>query len=63
VVASVGPITSQALARHGIATDISPGHPKLGHLILAVARHARTLVSEKRERHAQPSLSAPRIGK
>ena len=62
VVASVGPVTSEALERHGIATDITPGHPKLGHLILAVARRARFLVDEKRERSAQPSSSA-RIGK
>jgi len=59
VVASVGPITSEALERHGISTDIAPGHPKLGHLILAVARHARQLVREKRESNVQvPPLSA-----
>lgn len=63
VVASVGPITTEALERHGIATDISPGHPKLGHLILAVARRARVLVSEKRERNAQPVLYPARFGK
>ena len=62
VVASVGPVTSEALQRHGIASDIVPGHPKLGHLILAVARHARTLVSEKRQRNLQPPSSV-RIGK
>lgn len=63
VIASVGPITSEALERHGITPDIVPGHPKLGHLILAVARHARTLVAEKRERNAQPISSSMRIGK
>lgn len=63
VVASVGPVTSEALERHGIATDISPGHPKLGHLILAVARRARPLVNEKRERNALPAPSSARIGK
>ncbi|HEY0463293.1 MAG TPA: uroporphyrinogen-III synthase [Polyangiaceae bacterium] len=63
VVASVGPVTSEALARHGIATDITPGHPKLGHLILAVARHARALVGEKRERNALSAASSARIGK
>lgn len=62
VVAAVGPMTSEALERHGIATDITPGHPKLGHLILAVARRARTIVSEKRERHVQPT-SPPRLSK
>ena len=63
VVASVGPVTSEALERHGIATDISPGHPKLGHLILAVARRARMLVGEKRERHVQSSALSARMGK
>ncbi|HET7539317.1 MAG TPA: uroporphyrinogen-III synthase [Polyangiaceae bacterium] len=63
VVASVGPVTSEALERHGIATDISPGHPKLGHLILAVARRARALVNQKRERHVQLAQSSARFGK
>jgi len=62
VVASVGPVTSEALQRQGIAPDIVPGHPKLGHLLLAVARRARGLVSEKRARSGQPT-QAPRIGK
>jgi uroporphyrinogen-III synthase len=63
VIASVGPMTSEALARHGIRADIVPGHPKLGHLVLAIARRARSLLSEKRERSAQPSPSSARIGK
>jgi uroporphyrinogen-III synthase len=63
VVASVGPITSAALEAHGIVADIVPGHPKLGHLVLAVARRARGLVAEKRERNAQPASSLARIGK
>ncbi|MET0794972.1 MAG: uroporphyrinogen-III synthase [Polyangiaceae bacterium] len=63
VIASVGPITSEALERYGITPDIVPGHPKLGHLILAVARRARSLVAEKRERNAQPISSSMRIGK
>ncbi|HYQ42704.1 MAG TPA: uroporphyrinogen-III synthase [Polyangiaceae bacterium] len=63
VVASVGPITSEALERYGITTDITPGHPKLGHLILAVARRARLLVGEKREVHVQSALSSARFGK
>jgi uroporphyrinogen-III synthase len=57
VVASVGPMTSEALGRHGIATDIVPGHPKLGHLVLAVARRAPTLLREKRERREELSAT------
>jgi uroporphyrinogen-III synthase len=63
VVASMGPITSEALEAHGVTPDIMPGHPKLGHLILAIARRARGLLGEKRERHAQPSASSMRVGK
>ena len=65
VVASIGPITSEALAAHGVTPDIMPGHPKLGHLILAIARRARTLYGDKRERVLQSSASASaaRIGK
>jgi len=58
VVASVGPITSAALERHGITPDIVPGHPKLGHLVLAVARRAPALLSEKRARGDQLILNA-----
>jgi uroporphyrinogen-III synthase len=63
VIASVGPITSEALERHGIASDIVPGHPKLGHLILAVARRARMLVNAKRESNAHQTASLARLVK
>jgi uroporphyrinogen-III synthase len=59
VVASMGPITSEALNRSGIAADITPGHPKLGHLVLAVARRAPALLGDKRDRGS----AALRIGK
>ncbi len=59
VVASMGPITSEALHRNGITADITPGHPKLGHLVLAVARRAPGLLGDKRERGS----GSMRIGK
>jgi uroporphyrinogen-III synthase len=37
VVGSIGPSTSEALHNHGLPVDIEPQHPKLGHLIAAVA--------------------------
>jgi uroporphyrinogen-III synthase len=37
LVASVGPTTSEALRDHGLPVDIEPEHPKLGHLIAALA--------------------------
>lgn len=61
VVASVGPMTSAALERHGIRPDIVPGHPKLGHLVLALARRAPTLLRDKRARTAQLSATPPRL--
>lgn len=63
VVASVGPMTSEALEREGITPDIVPGHPKLGHLVLAVARRARGLLHEKRERNAELAQGLLRVGK
>ena len=61
VVASVGPMTSAALERQGITPDIVPGHPKLGHLVLAVARRAPVLLGGKRDERerGQPLLVAP----
>jgi len=34
---SIGPTTSQALRESGLAVDIEPEHPKMGHLVAAVA--------------------------
>ena len=37
VVGSIGPTTSQALREHALPVDIEPDHPKMGHLVAAVA--------------------------
>jgi uroporphyrinogen-III synthase len=37
VVGSIGPTTSETLRAHGLPVDIEPAHPKLGHLIAAIA--------------------------
>jgi uroporphyrinogen-III synthase len=37
IIASIGPTTSEALRSHNLPVDIEPDHPKLGHLISAVA--------------------------
>ncbi|MGZ6576634.1 MAG: uroporphyrinogen-III synthase [Solirubrobacteraceae bacterium] len=34
VVASIGPVCSDALRRHGITVDLEPEHPKMGHLVV-----------------------------
>lgn len=43
-IASVGPICSEALRRHGLPVDLEPEHPKMGHLVVAVARHAEQTI-------------------
>jgi uroporphyrinogen decarboxylase len=43
VVGSVGPTTSETLRGHGLPVDIEPEHPKMGHLVVAVAAGWRRL--------------------
>ena len=47
VLASIGPLTTERLAFHGLRADIEPEHPKLGHLVLAVAAKAREAMALK----------------
>jgi uroporphyrinogen-III synthase len=37
VVGSIGPTTTETLREHGLPFDIEPEHPKMGHLVAAVA--------------------------
>jgi uroporphyrinogen-III synthase len=48
VVVSIGPITTNALEGHGVKPDLHPEHPKMGHLMAAVARQAADLLRRKR---------------
>ena len=48
VVASIGPVTTEALQGHGIEPDLHPEHPKMGHLLAAVTERARELLQRKR---------------
>ncbi len=48
VVASIGPITTEALRAHGVEPDLHAEHPKMGHLLAAVARQAADLLRRKR---------------
>ncbi|MBM2826755.1 MAG: Uroporphyrinogen synthase, uroporhyrinogen decarboxylase [Dehalococcoidia bacterium] len=38
-VAAVGPVAAQAWRDWGVSVDIIPVHPKMGHLVLAIAEH------------------------
>jgi uroporphyrinogen-III synthase len=46
--ASIGPVTSEALVARGLTADLVPEHPKMGHLVQAVARDARERLERKR---------------
>jgi uroporphyrinogen-III synthase len=48
LVISIGPVTNQALERHGIAADLSPDEPKLALLVKGFALGAAALVRAKR---------------
>jgi uroporphyrinogen-III synthase len=53
VVASVGPVCSEALREHGLAPDLEPEHPKMGALVAEVARRGRDRLRQQlRERRA-----------
>ena len=48
VIASVGPLMTEALVAAGLTADIEPEHPKLGHLMVALAALGPAKVAEKR---------------
>lgn len=48
VIASIGPVCSDALREHGLSADLEPEHPKMGQLVGEVARRARPLLEAKR---------------
>lgn len=50
LVASVGPVCSEALEQFGLSVDLEPEHPKMGHLLAAVANRGRALLQAKRQK-------------
>ncbi len=48
VVASIGPVCSEALAHFGVKADLEPEHAKMVHLIAALAAKAGALLQAKR---------------
>jgi uroporphyrinogen-III synthase len=50
LIASIGPVCSEALREHGLAPDLEPAHPKMGQLVSEVARCGRRLLQRKREK-------------
>jgi uroporphyrinogen-III synthase len=39
VVAAVGPTCAEMLREHGVEPDVEPVHPKMGHMVVALARY------------------------
>lgn len=48
LIASIGPLTSETLRGAGLEPDVEPEHPKLGHLLLALAAEAAGKLAQKR---------------
>ena len=48
LIASIGPVCSEALEHFGLKADLEPEHPKMGHLMAALGRHGRELLEAKR---------------
>jgi uroporphyrinogen-III synthase len=48
LVASIGPVTNEALTAQGIAVDLTPEHPKMGHLVKALVEDGVRLLEQKR---------------
>lgn len=47
LIASIGPVCSEALEYFGLHADLEPDHPKMGHLVATVARRGRDLLEQK----------------
>jgi uroporphyrinogen-III synthase len=47
VLASIGPMCSEALRQWALPVDLEPEHPKMGHLLAAVSREARARLAAK----------------
>ena len=48
LVASIGPMTSEELRRHGLPIDLEPSHPKMGFLVKEVAEQCAAMLRVKR---------------
>ncbi|MGH8985832.1 MAG: uroporphyrinogen-III synthase [Acidimicrobiia bacterium] len=44
VVGSIGPVCSEALRRHKLPVDLEPEHPKMGHLVVTIARRGAAVL-------------------
>jgi uroporphyrinogen-III synthase len=47
VIASIGPVCTEALRAEDLAPDVEPDHPKMGHLVKAAAERAADILAAK----------------
>ena len=47
LVASIGPVASEALRKNGIRVDVEPSHPKMGFLVKETAEQSAELIRKK----------------
>ncbi len=52
LIASIGPVCSEALEQFKLKPDLEPEHPKMGHFMVAVARNGRRLLEAKRNQNS-----------
>ena len=57
VVASIGPVCSEALRARGIGVDFEPSHPKLGQLVKEAAERSAAVLASKRAAHRTVEVS------
>lgn len=55
VVASIGPVCSEALRAERLEPDLEPEHPKMGHLVKAAAASAADILARKGSRGGAPA--------
>jgi uroporphyrinogen-III synthase len=48
LIGSIGPVTNEGLSEHGLRADFVPEHPKMGHLVKALAADGLRLLERKR---------------
>ncbi len=48
LLASIGPVCTEALENHGLRVDLEPDHPKMGHLVAVLGERARLILQAKR---------------
>jgi len=49
VIASIGPVTSETLRKHGVGVDLEPTHPKMGFLVKEASEQSGALLTRKRK--------------